>query len=520
MYADDYPDQPDEIDPTAYGSGDGQNEPFNSSPTTDDTTSYGSQSILGLVQSLDTPSNNDDATNSPSPYGYDDRTWRLSTSGATPSGLLPAIGLSVASDDTGSGINNPIIRVSSAQQSDAPFSNGEPEGSNEPEVNRIEITGGHYTFDPSRNSFAYNDGFGIPLQLIHNENGDKIHAYADGNETIHTDGSTTFEPADNSSLSLDRQGYDQLQQRVEHLEAKHSPIWDFFTGSGNVITPAESSELDRLKEISRNHDDGAGNTAIVGKYLDIDNTHFAKIQDAVAKGDYVTASDLVHYYEAMPQSLVAPAMHDNPRAPWPDYFTQVEQHQSTAYDMLRQLERTTSRGEMALANLAAVSPELAGAVLGTKQSFSNNAAPSNNIAITIDPETVKPSSQGQSTVTSNAVPSKPKINETTRFVNGVVIVEKQTGKTYNGTVDLQPTLNRIQNKVSHPHRNDGSVFQNRPPKGGNGKPLLPIQPAGHYTEYVMPTPGVTGPGPQRIITGQNGEVYYTPDHYDSFIKIK
>jgi guanyl-specific ribonuclease Sa len=30
------------------------------------------------------------------------------------------------------------------------------------------------------------------------------------------------------------------------------------------------------------------------------------------------------------------------------------------------------------------------------------------------------------------------------------------------------------------------------------------------------TPGVSQVGPQRIITGAGGEVWYTPNHYESF----
>jgi filamentous hemagglutinin len=48
---------------------------------------------------------------------------------------------------------------------------------------------------------------------------------------------------------------------------------------------------------------------------------------------------------------------------------------------------------------------------------------------------------------------------------------------------------------------------------------LPAKPAGFYKEYVVPTPGVKGPGPQRIVAGSDGKMYYTPDHYDSFIPI-
>ncbi len=37
---------------------------------------------------------------------------------------------------------------------------------------------------------------------------------------------------------------------------------------------------------------------------------------------------------------------------------------------------------------------------------------------------------------------------------------------------------------------------------------------------VVPTPGVNGVGPQQIVTGRNGEVYYTPDHYKTFAPVK
>jgi len=118
----------------------------------------------------------------------------------------------------------------------------------------------------------------------------------------------------------------------------------------------------------------------------------------------------------------------------------------------------------------------------------------------------------------DATTSNP--NTTTRFVDGVVVVERRSGQTLQGTVDLQPTIDRIQNGISYPHRNDGAVFQNRSPLGGHGVPLLPKMPMDYYHEYVVPTPGVTGPGPQRIVVGRGGEMYYTPDHYQSFIKIR
>jgi guanyl-specific ribonuclease Sa len=35
----------------------------------------------------------------------------------------------------------------------------------------------------------------------------------------------------------------------------------------------------------------------------------------------------------------------------------------------------------------------------------------------------------------------------------------------------------------------------------------------------VPTPKEPGPGPQRLITGEEGEVWYTSDHYRSFRRI-
>jgi ribonuclease T1 len=94
-----------------------------------------------------------------------------------------------------------------------------------------------------------------------------------------------------------------------------------------------------------------------------------------------------------------------------------------------------------------------------------------------------------------------------------VTLKNQDGEVvYQGQIDLQPTLDRIEKGERNSHRNDGSVFQNR-----EGK--LARKRAGYYHEYVVPTPNQRGPGPQRLILGQGGEVYYTADHYRTFRKI-
>lgn len=84
--------------------------------------------------------------------------------------------------------------------------------------------------------------------------------------------------------------------------------------------------------------------------------------------------------------------------------------------------------------------------------------------------------------------------------------------TTNGLVNVRSTIDRIKAGDKLPHRHDGSVFQNR-------EGLLPKQIDGYYREFVHPTPGVKGPGAQRVIQGQNGELYYSPDHYRTFVPL-
>ncbi len=83
---------------------------------------------------------------------------------------------------------------------------------------------------------------------------------------------------------------------------------------------------------------------------------------------------------------------------------------------------------------------------------------------------------------------------------------------YRGPVDLSATIERIRAGIRHSHRNDGSVF-------GNRERLLPRQSRGYYKEYVHPTDGINGPGPQRIVVGEAGDWWYTPDHYASFVEL-
>jgi ribonuclease T1 len=60
-----------------------------------------------------------------------------------------------------------------------------------------------------------------------------------------------------------------------------------------------------------------------------------------------------------------------------------------------------------------------------------------------------------------------------------------------------------------PFRQDGAVFQNR-------EGILPHQREGYYHEYTVATPGSDDRGARRIVTGADGQMYWTDDHYDSF----
>ncbi len=62
------------------------------------------------------------------------------------------------------------------------------------------------------------------------------------------------------------------------------------------------------------------------------------------------------------------------------------------------------------------------------------------------------------------------------------------------------------------YRQDGVVF-------GNREGHLPPRQSGFYHEYTVPTPGAHDRGARRLITGGAAELYYTGDHYVSFVVV-
>jgi ribonuclease T1 len=106
--------------------------------------------------------------------------------------------------------------------------------------------------------------------------------------------------------------------------------------------------------------------------------------------------------------------------------------------------------------------------------------------------------------TSTDSPSLP----TTDPVSGLPFIDP---------ADLPPealdTLGLIDQDGPFPFDRDGITFQNR-------EELLPDQRGGYYREFTVITPGLSHRGPRRIVAGEEGERYFTPDHYESFERIR
>jgi ribonuclease T1 len=79
-------------------------------------------------------------------------------------------------------------------------------------------------------------------------------------------------------------------------------------------------------------------------------------------------------------------------------------------------------------------------------------------------------------------------------------------------VEAQATLALIDQGGPFPDAKDGSVFH-------NFESILPFRDDGYYREYTVLTPGSTGRGASRIVTGSGEEYYWTEDHYASFERI-
>jgi ribonuclease T1 len=80
-------------------------------------------------------------------------------------------------------------------------------------------------------------------------------------------------------------------------------------------------------------------------------------------------------------------------------------------------------------------------------------------------------------------------------------------------VQARDTVSLIQHGGPFRYPHDGIVYQNL-------ERHLPAEPSGYYHEYTVVTPGESDRGTRRIVTGRDGQFYYTADHYASFVRVQ
>lgn len=78
--------------------------------------------------------------------------------------------------------------------------------------------------------------------------------------------------------------------------------------------------------------------------------------------------------------------------------------------------------------------------------------------------------------------------------------------------EAKQTIALIDQGGPFPYDEDGQTFENR-------EGILPDRPTGYYQEYTVETPGSDDRGARRIVAGDEGELYYTDDHYESFSRV-
>jgi RHS repeat-associated protein len=103
-----------------------------------------------------------------------------------------------------------------------------------------------------------------------------------------------------------------------------------------------------------------------------------------------------------------------------------------------------------------------------------------------------------------------------------------SGATRSGQLTRSTVPNHALNVLGRLDRNGfqkiqgyegGGIFENRPTKAGTV--LLPKQSYGYYQEWdVNPFTTRAARGMERVVTGSNGEAWYTNEHYESFTRIR
>ncbi len=97
-----------------------------------------------------------------------------------------------------------------------------------------------------------------------------------------------------------------------------------------------------------------------------------------------------------------------------------------------------------------------------------------------------------------------------------VAVTSAAGLPVRALSQLPPQATQVWQLIQHGgpfrYRQDGAVF-------GNRERRLPPQHSGFYREYTVPTPAEQDRGPRRLVTGGTTQLYYTGDHYVTFVAV-
>lgn len=114
----------------------------------------------------------------------------------------------------------------------------------------------------------------------------------------------------------------------------------------------------------------------------------------------------------------------------------------------------------------------------------------------------------QAAVNHGSDGGSPAASSTTASTSGLRTVDQDSLPS-----QARHTIALINHGGPYPYNRDGIIFR-------NDERVLPAQESGWYHEYTVPTPGESDRGARRIITGHDGSVYYTADHYASFVRVR
>lgn len=113
-----------------------------------------------------------------------------------------------------------------------------------------------------------------------------------------------------------------------------------------------------------------------------------------------------------------------------------------------------------------------------------------------------PAAEARSTSCGPAAPDAPGARASGLPVRALCALPPEASRTWR----------LIQRGGPFPDRQDGVVF-------GNREAVLPAEPGGYYHEYTVGTRGSADRGARRLVTGSARELYFSSDHYASFVVV-